>query len=156
LIGSSLKTEKTLLFLKPDGVMRGLIGEIISRIERKCLIIAAIKLIWLTKQEAQKFYAVHKGKPFFEALVNHVTSGPILAMVIQGPDAVNVVRRLIGKTNPIEASPGTIRGDFGLDLTKNLVHASDSRENAEREIAFFFQPQEILEYQKPTEVEFAF
>ncbi len=152
----NLRMEKTLLFLKPDGVMRGLIGEIISRIEKKCLIISAIKLVWLTREKAKEFYLVHKDKTFFEALIEHVTSGPILAMVVQGPNAVNVVRRLVGETNPFEALPGTIRGDFGLDLTKNVVHASDSTENAEKEIAFFFQPQEILEYQKPTEAKFAF
>jgi len=151
-----LKTERTLLFLKPDGVMRGLIGEITSRIERKCLIISAVKLVWLTRKQAEEFYAVHKGKPFFEALVEHVTSGPILAMVVSGPDAIKVVRSLVGKTNPFEASPGTIRGDFGLDLTKNVVHASDSQQNAEKEISFFFQPREILEYEKPTEKKFAF
>ena len=153
---SNAKMEKTLLFIKPDGVMRGLIGEITARIERKCLTIAASKLIWLTRKQAKKFYAVHKNKSFFEALIDHVTSGPILLMVIKGPDAVTVVRRLIGKTNPFEAAPGTIRGDFGLNLTKNVVHASDSHETAEKEIAFFFQPQEILEYEKPTEKKFAF
>ncbi|RJS80136.1 nucleoside-diphosphate kinase [Candidatus Bathyarchaeota archaeon] len=135
--------------------MRGLIGEIIQRVERKGLIITAIKLVKFDRQKAEEFYAVHKGKPFFEALVEHVTSGPILAMVAEGPEAVMVVRKLIGKTSPFEAEPGTIRGDFGINVTKNIVHASDSVENAEREIKFFFKEDEILSYEKPTEKKFA-
>jgi len=147
--------EKTLLFVKPDGVMRGLTGEIIRRIERKGLLITAIKLLKLNREKAEEFYNVHRGKPFFEALVKHVTSGPILAMVIEGPNAVSVVRKLIGKTSPFEAEPGTIRGDFGINLTKNVVHASDNVENAEKEVAFFFKKREILRYEKPTEKKFA-
>ncbi len=147
--------EQTLLFVKPDGVMRGLTGEIIRRIERKGLLITAIKLLKLNREKAEEFYNVHRGKPFFEALVKHVTSGPILAMVIEGPNAVSVVRKLIGKTSPFEAEPGTIRGDFGINLTKNVVHASDNEENAEKEVAFFFKKREILRYEKPTEKKFA-
>lgn len=147
--------EQTLLFVKPDGVMRGLTGEIIRRIERKGLLITAIKLLKLNREKAEEFYNVHRGKPFFEALVKHVTSGPILAMVIEGPNAVSVVRKLIGKTSPFEAEPGTIRGDFGINLTKNVVHASDNVENAEKEVAFFFKKREILRYEKPTEKKFA-
>ena len=147
--------EKTLLFVKPDGVMRGLTGEIIRRIERKGLLITAIKLLKLNRERAEEFYNVHRGKPFFEALVKHVTSGPILAMVIEGPNAVSVVRKLIGNTSPFEAEPGTIRGDFGINLTKNVVHASDNVENAEKEVAFFFKKREILRYEKPTEKKFA-
>ena len=147
--------EKTLLFVKPDGVMRGLTGEIIRRIERKGLLITAIKLLKLNREKAEEFYNVHRGKPFFEALVKHVTSGPILAMVIEGPNAVSVVRKLIGKTSPFEAEPGTIRGDFGINLTKNVVHASDNVKNAEKEVAFFFKKREILRYEKPTEKKFA-
>lgn len=147
--------EQTLLFVKPDGVMRGLTGEIIRRIERKGLLITAIKLLKLNREKAEEFYNVHRGKPFFEALVKHVTSGPILAMVIEGPNAVSVVRKLIGKTSPFEAEPGTIRGDFGINLTKNVVHASDNIKNAEKEVAFFFKKREILRYEKPTEKKFA-
>lgn len=147
--------EQTLLFVKPDGVMRGLTGEIIRRIERKGLLITAIKLLKLNREKAEEFYNVHRGKPFFEALVKHVTSGPILAMVIEGPNAVSVVRKLIGKTSPFEAEPGTIRGDFGINLTKNVVHASDDVKNAEKEVAFFFKKREILRYEKPTEKKFA-
>ncbi|RLI12114.1 nucleoside-diphosphate kinase [Candidatus Bathyarchaeota archaeon] len=135
--------------------MRGLTGEIIRRIERKGLLITAIKLLKLNREKAEEFYNVHRGKPFFEALVKHVTSGPILAMVIEGPNAVSVVRKLIGKTSPFEAEPGTIRGDFGINLTKNVVHASDNVKNAEKEVAFFFKKREILRYEKPTEKKFA-
>ncbi|MCD6431671.1 nucleoside-diphosphate kinase [Candidatus Bathyarchaeota archaeon] len=135
--------------------MRGLTGEIIRRIERKGLLITAIKLLKLNRERAEEFYNVHRGKPFFEALVKHVTSGPILAMVIEGPNAVSVVRKLIGKTSPFEAEPGTIRGDFGINLTKNVVHASDNVKNAEKEVAFFFKKREILRYEKPTEKKFA-
>lgn len=149
-------SERTLLFVKPDGVMRGLMSEIIGRIEKKGLLITAIKLVKLNRRKAEEFYAVHRGKPFFEVLVQHVTSGPILTMVIEGSQAVSVVRLLIGKTSPFEAEPGSIRGDFGLSVTKNVVHASDSVEEAEREIRFFFKNREILRYEKPTEKRFAF
>ncbi len=152
----TVQSEHTLLFVKPDGVMCGLMGEIISRIERKGLLITAIKLLRLNRAQAEKFYDVHRGKPFFEALVTHVTSRPILAMVVEGPKAISVVRRLIGKTSPFEAEPGTIRGDFGISITKNVVHASDNLGNAEKEIAFFFKKREILRYEKPTEKKFAF
>jgi len=152
----TVQSEHTLLFVKPDGVARGLMGEIISRIERKGLLITAIKLLRLDRVQAEKFYDVHRGKPFFEALVTHVTSGPILAMVVEGPKAISVVRRLIGKTSPFEAEPGTIRGNFGISITKNVVHASDSIENAEKEIAFFFKKREILRYEKPADKKFAF
>jgi len=136
--------------------MRGLMGEIVSRIERKGLLIAAMKLSKLNKAQAERFYDVHRGKPFFKALVEHVTSGPILAMVVEGPEAISVVRRLIGETSSFKAEPGTVRGDFGVSITKNVVHASDSVENAEREISFFFKKPEILRYEKPTEKKFAF
>jgi len=152
----SAQSERTLLFVKPDGVMRGLMGEIVSRIERKGLLIAAVKLSKLNKAQAERFYDVHRGKPFFEALVEHVASGPILAMVIEGPEAISVVRRLIGETSSFKAEPGAIRGDFGISVTKNVVHASDSMENAEREISFFFKKREILRWEKPTEKKFAF
>ena len=147
--------ERTLLFVKPDGVMRGLMGEIISRIERKGLLITATKLLKLNRTQAEKFYNVHQSKPFFGALIQHVTSGPILVMIVEGPKAISVVRRLIGETNAFNAEPGTIRGDFGISITKNVVHASDNTKSAEREISFFFRKHEILRYQKPTERKFA-
>jgi nucleoside-diphosphate kinase len=136
-------TERTLVFLKPEAVMRGLMGEIISRIERKGLTIAAMKLLQPTRKQAEKIYEVHKGKNFYEPLIDHITSGPILAMVIEGPNAVSVLRNMIGKTNPIEAQPGTIRGDFALNVQKNVIHASDSLENAKKEIEILFRPDEI-------------
>jgi len=131
-------------------------GEIISRIERKGLTIAAMKLLQPTRKQAEKIYEVHKGKNFYEPLIDHVTSGPILAMVIEGPNAVSVLRNMIGKTNPIEAQPGTIRGDLALNVQKNMIHASDSLENAKKEIGILFRSDEILEYRKPTEAQYMF
>jgi len=151
----NVQNERTLFFIKPDGVVRGLMGEIIKRIEQKGLLITAMRLVRLNKAKAEKFYEVHRNKPFFQALVNHVTSGPILAMVVEGPESISVVRRMIGKTSSFEAEPSTIRGDFGLSITKNVVHASDNAENAELEIAFFFKKSAILRYEKPTEKKFA-
>ena len=149
-------TERTLVFLKPEAVMRGLMGEIISRIERKGLTIAAMKLLQPTRKQAEKIYEVHKGKNFYEPLIDHITSGPILAMVIEGPNAISVLRNIIGKTNPIEAQPGTIRGDLALNVQKNMIHASDSLENAKKEIRILFRSDEILEYRKPTEAQYMF
>jgi len=149
-------TERTLVFLKPEAVMRGLMGEIISRIERKGLTIAAMKLLQPTRKQAEKIYEVHKGKNFYEPLIDHVASGPILAMVIEGPNAVSVLRNMIGKTNPIEAQPGTIRGDLALNVQKNMIHASDSLENAKKEIGILFRSDAILEYRKPTEAQYMF
>jgi len=149
------QNQRTLLFIKPDGVMRGLIGEIVNRIEQKGLLITAMKLLRLKRAQAEKFYDIHRGKPFFEALIKHVTSGPILVMVVEGPEAISVVRRLIGITSAPEAEPGTIRGDFGISVTKNVVHASDNMKNAEMEITFFFKKREILRCKKPTEKKFA-
>jgi nucleoside-diphosphate kinase len=139
-------TECTLAFLKPEAVMRGLMGEIISRIERKGLLIVAMKLLQPTRKQAEKIYEVHKGKNFYEPLIDHITSAPILALVIEGPNAVSVLRNIIGKTNPIEARAGTIRGDFALNVQKNIIHASDSLENAKKEIGILFRSDEILEY----------
>jgi nucleoside-diphosphate kinase len=125
--------------VKPDGVERGLIGEIISRVEKKGLRIVAMEMLCVDKALARKHYAEHKGKPFFEDLVAYITSGPCVAMVVEGESAINILREMIGKTNPKEAAAGTIRGDFGIDKQRNVVHASDSRESAKREIALFFR-----------------
>jgi nucleoside-diphosphate kinase len=149
-----LQTELTFSFVKPESVMRGFIGEIISRFERKGLLLIAGKLIWMTKEQAEKQYEMHKGKPFFQELVSHVTSGPIFVMVWKGPNAIAVVRNLVGATNPATAAPGTIRGDLAISVTPNAVHAADSPENAKREIAIFFTSDELLDYSKPTEREF--
>jgi len=126
-------------------------GEIISRIERKGFNITAMKLTQLTTSQAEKLYEMHKEKNFYDTLIRHVTSGPVLAMVIEGPNAISLIRNMIGKTNPAEAQPGTIRADYALNTTKNVIHASDSPENAEREIKIFFSTNEILQYEKPTE-----
>ena len=141
-------TERTLVFLKPEAISRGLMGEIISRIERRGLTIAAMKLLQPTRKQAEKIYEVHKGKTFYEPLIEHVTSGPVLAMVVEGPNAVSILRKMIGKTDPLEAQAGTIRGNFALNVQKNIIHASDSLENARKEIVILFEPDEILDYRK--------
>jgi len=146
-----LQAERTFSFLKPESVMRGLIGEIVARFEKKGLLLVGAKLIQMTNEQAERLYEIHKGKPFFQELVTHVTSGPVFAMVWQGPSAVTVVRNLVGATNPINASPGTVRGDFAISLTPNAIHAADSVENADRELSIFFSPKELLSYGKPTE-----
>lgn len=151
---TQLSAERTLIFLKPEAPMRGLMGEIITRIERKGFIISAMKLIQLTQKQAEKIYEVHKGTDFYEPLIKHVVSGPVLAMVVEGPNAVSSIRNMAGKTNPVEAQPGTIRGDYALVTRKNMIHASDTLENAKREIEIFFKPNEILKYKKPTESQY--
>lgn len=149
-----METEQTFSFLKPESVMRGLIGEIISRFEKKGLLLVAAKLIEMTPEQAQRLYEVHKGKPFFPELVSHVTSGPVFLMVWEGPNAVTVVRNIVGATDPFNATPGTIRGDFALSITPNAIHAADSLKNARREMSIFFSPSELTSYSKPTEREF--
>ncbi len=138
--------------LKPSTVARALIGKAVERIEDKGLKIAAMKLTWVTQEKAAKLYAIHIGKPFYEELVKFITSGPIVAMVIEGDEAVKVMRKLIGATNAKEAEPGTIRGDLALSNQKNAVHASDSVENAKCEMSIFFKPEEILNYKRIDEI----
>jgi len=130
--------ERTLVLVKPSGVVRCLVGEVISRIERRGLTIRLARTLLVTREMAERHYAEHKGKAFYEDLVEHITSAPIWAMVVEGPSAQGIVRRMMGATNPINADPGTVRGDFGLDVQRNVVHSSDSLESAEREIAIFF------------------
>jgi len=149
-----LQVERTFSFLKPESVMRGLIGEIVSRFERKGLLLVAAKLIIMSQSQAESLYVVHREKPFFRELVQHVTSGPVFLMVWEGPNAVNVVRSLVGATNPLNAAPGTVRGDFALQVTPNAIHGADSVDNAKREMSIFFSPSEITSYSKPTEREF--
>jgi len=144
--------ERTFVMVKPDGVQRGLVGEIISRLERKGLKIVAMKMLRISKELAQEHYAEHRAKPFFSSLVGYITSAPVVAMVVEGKNAVKVVRKLVGATNPSEAEPGTIRGDFGLDLGRNVVHASDSVMSADREIRLFFREEEILDYERESDV----
>lgn len=136
--------EWTLLVIKPDGYKRGLVGEVIKRLENKGLILIGLKLVQLKEEEAQNLYNVHKDKPFFGKLVKLITSGPCVATVWEGPDAINVVRKLIGKTFGFEAEPGTIRGDFGISKSQNIVHASDSPGSFEYEHKIFFKSEEII------------
>ena len=130
---------RTLILLKPDGIQRGLIGEIISRFEKKGLKIVAMKMMRMTKKKAEDFYSVHKGKPFYSGLVDYITSGPIVGICLNGnDDIITVVRTMMGKTNPAEAEKGTIRSDYGIDIGKNTVHGSDSEESAKKEIPIVF------------------
>lgn len=137
--------ERSLVLIKPDAIQRGLAGEIISRLENKGLKIVAVKMLCMDKALAQRHYAVHKDKPFFNELVDFTTSGPVIAMVLQDDDAVKVIRQTMGETDPAKAMPGTIRGDFGGDISHNLIHGSDSVENARSEIALFFSAEEIVD-----------
>ncbi|MFQ5762226.1 MAG: nucleoside-diphosphate kinase [Candidatus Bathyarchaeia archaeon] len=138
-------SEFTFIILKPETVGRGLIGQIISRIEGKGFKIKAMKYLKASLSDAEKLYAVHVGKSFYPELIAHITSGPIVPMVVEAPDAVVGVRKLIGATDPQHAEPGTIRRDFGLSVTKNAIHAADSPENAVKEMSIFFSPQDIVE-----------
>ena len=144
--------QRTLVLLKPDAINRRLVGEIISRFEKKGLKIVAMKMLWMSRKMAEKHYEVHRGKSFYESLLDYITSGPIVAMVLEGEEAIAVVRRMMGKTNGVEAEPGTIRGDYALSVQNNLVHGSDSPESAEREIKLFFTEQEIMEYRLIDEI----
>ncbi len=140
--------EKTFLMVKPDGVQRGLIGEIVRRFEQKGLQLVAAKLVQVSREQAERHYAEHVGKPFFDNLIKFITSGPVFAMVWQGDQVIALSRTMIGKTNSLEALPGTIRGDYAVHTNLNLIHGSDSPESAEREIANFFRPEELLDYSK--------
>ena len=137
--------EKTLVLVKPDGVRRGLSGEIIVRFEKRSLRIVALKLMQISRTMAEKHYAEHVGKPFFESLVEFITSGPVVAMVVKGDHAIRAVRAMMGATNPLEAVPGTIRGDFALVMSENVIHGSDGPESAAREIEAFFASTEIFD-----------
>ncbi|HSV95393.1 MAG TPA: nucleoside-diphosphate kinase [Spirochaetota bacterium] len=136
--------ERTLSMIKPDAVGKNVIGEIYSRFEKNGLRIAAARMLHLSVDDAKRFYAEHEGQPFFEPLVEFITSGPILAQVLEGDDAIARNREIMGKTNSPEAAPGTIRRDFGENNQRNAVHGSDSAKSAEREIAFFFEPEEVF------------
>jgi nucleoside-diphosphate kinase len=135
--------ERTFVMLKPSCVNRGLIGEVISRFERKGLVVKGLKMLVMTREMAERLYEVHKGKEFYEKLINTVTGKRVVAMLLEGRDAITVVRKLIGATDPAKAEPGTIRGDLGLDLTDNIIHASDSRESYQREAPIFFGQSEL-------------
>jgi nucleoside-diphosphate kinase len=138
--------ERTFAMVKPDGVQRGLVGEVVSRFEKKGIKIAALKLMLITQELAEQHYAEHTGKPFFNDLVSFITSGPVAAMVLEGENVIAKVRTMMGATNPNDSAPGTIRGDFGMTIDKNIIHGSDSPESALREINHFFAENEILTY----------
>ncbi len=141
--------ERTLVLVKPDGVQRGLVGEVIARLERRGLKMVAGKFLQVSRELAEKHYAVHKGKPFYEGLVDYIISAPVMAMVWEGPGAVSAVRQTMGATRPTEAAPGTVRHDFALTIGRNLTHASDSPENGEAEIALWFRPDELVSWGRP-------
>ena len=131
-------SERTLVLVKPDGVRRGLIGEVVARLERKGLRIVALDLRTIDRATAEQHYGEHEGKPFFAGLVEFITGGPLVAIVAEGPSAIDAVRRMMGVTNPVQATPGSLRGDYALEIGENLVHGSDSPESAAREIGLFF------------------
>ncbi|MBA3924963.1 nucleoside-diphosphate kinase [Listeria rustica] len=144
--------ERTYLMVKPDGVERGLIGEVVARLEKKGLKLVGAKLMRINEDLAKQHYAEHVGKPFFPDLLQFITSGPVFAMVWEGDDAVAIARLMMGKTNPLEAGQGTIRGDFAVHMNRNVIHGSDSVENAAREIGLFFKTEELLSYDKAIDV----
>ncbi|MDI6916284.1 MAG: nucleoside-diphosphate kinase [Thermoplasmatales archaeon] len=135
---------RTLVLLKPDAVQRGLVGEIVYRFEKKGMKIAAMKMLRMTKGSAEEFYSVHEGKPFYNGLVDYITSGPIVGLCLEGENVISIVRTMMGKTNPAEAEKGTIRADYGIDIGKNTVHGSDSIENAEKELSIVFDEADFV------------
>jgi nucleoside-diphosphate kinase len=147
----SKEIQRTLVLVKPDAVQRGLIGAIISRLESRGLKAVGMKLLKMDRPMAEKHYGVHKERPFFKGLVEFITSGPLVAMVWEGPEAVAMVRNTMGKTNPLDAAPGTIRADLAVDIGRNLVHGSDSPETAKSEIALFFKSSELVDYRRAAE-----
>jgi len=132
------------VLVKPDGVQRGLVGEIIRRLERRGLRLTAARFMMVSRELAERHYAVHKGKPFYNGLIAYITSAPVMAMVWEGPNAIGAVRQTMGATRPTEAAPGSVRHDFGLEVGRNLTHASDSAQTAEEEVALWFSPEEIV------------
>lgn len=143
--------ERTLILVKPDGVQRSLIGQIIGRFESRGLKLAGLKFIQMSDQLAKKHYAVHHGKPFYDSLVSYITSGPVVAMVWEGQDAIAAARSTMGATNPVEAAPGTIRGDFAMEIGRNLVHGSDSPENGAKETSLFFNESELVPWRRDSD-----
>jgi len=140
--------ERTFVMIKPDGVQRGLIGGIVSRFEKKGIKIVAMKLVAVSRDLAEKHYGVHRDKPFFEPTVKYITSSPVVAMVLEGNNVIEMVRGMMGKTDPLKAEMGTIRGDFGQFIGRNIVHGSDGPETAEFEINLWFKPKELAEYKR--------
>ncbi|HUV26826.1 MAG TPA: nucleoside-diphosphate kinase [Anaerolineales bacterium] len=140
--------ERTLVLIKPDGVQRGLIGEIIARLERRGLRLVGAKFLQVSMELAETHYAIHKGKPFYDGLIAYITSAPVMAMVWEGPNAITAVRQTMGATRPTEAAPGSVRHDFGLEVGRNLTHASDSAENGQTEVALWFSDQELVSWSR--------
>jgi nucleoside-diphosphate kinase len=140
--------ERSLVIVKPDGVQRGLAAAILSRLETRGLKLVGLKLIQISPELAERHYGVHRGKPFYDGLVSYITSGPVVVAAFEGPGAVAIIRAAMGVTNAAQAAPGTIRGDLAIDIERNLIHGSDSAESAEHELALFFQPHELLQYER--------
>jgi nucleoside-diphosphate kinase len=143
--------ERSLIILKPDAVQRGLIGPILTRLEQRGLKLAGLKLMRIDEQLARRHYAVHEGKPFFNGLVEYIISGPVVVVVVTGANVISMVRNMVGATNPAQAAPGTIRGDFAVEIGRNLIHASDSPENGEKEAALFFADHELVTLDRSTD-----
>lgn len=143
--------QRTLVIIKPDGVQRGLVGEILGRLERRGLKLEGLKLLQIDRALAERHYAEHQGKGFYAGLVDYITSSPSIVAVFAGRDAIKIVRNTVGKTNPAEAAPGTIRGDFALETGRNLIHASDKAESAQREVNLFFTREELLTFARATD-----
>ena len=149
--GLDMAIERTLVLVKPDGVQRGLAGEVISRFERTGLRLTGIKLMQVSQDLATRHYAEHNGKPFYPGLISFITSSPVVAMVLEGPDAIKTVRKIVGVTKPAEAAPGTIRGDLAVDMGRNLVHGSANADDAAREVGLFFTDSELVRYKRSNE-----
>ncbi|MCB8982464.1 MAG: nucleoside-diphosphate kinase [Ardenticatenaceae bacterium] len=143
--------ERTLILVKPDGVQRGLIGEIVGRFERRGLKLVGMKFMQMSRELAEQHYAVHRERPFYNNLVDYITSGPVVAMAWEGKDAIAAARSTMGATNPVAAAPGTIRGDFGMEIGRNLVHGSDSPDNAVKEVNLFFSADELVDWARVTD-----
>ncbi len=143
--------ERTLIILKPDAVQRGLVGQILARFEARGYKFAAMKLIRIPREQAERHYAEHQGKPFYDGLVSFITSSPVVVGVVEGPNAIATVRAMMGATNPINSAPGTIRGDFAVALSYNVIHGSDGPESDQREISLFFQPDELVSYDRASD-----
>jgi nucleoside-diphosphate kinase len=143
--------ERSLVLVKPDGVQRGLIGEVIARLERRGLRLVAAKFLRVSQELAETHYAVHKGKVFYNGLIDYITSAPVMAMVWEGPNAIVAIRQTMGATRPTEAAPGSIRHDFALEVGRNLTHASDSVENGNKEVALWFKPAELVEWKRDSD-----
>ena len=146
-----MTTERTLVLVKPDGVQRGIAGEIISRLERTGLQIMGLKLMQISEDLASQHYGEHHGKPFYQGLVSFITSSPVIALVLEGPSAISTTRKIMGATNPADSAPGTIRGDFGVDMGRNLIHGSANLEDAAREVSLFFSDSELADYSRSTQ-----